>query len=75
MPKLIGYRFVAQGDRPGDKALPFRNRAPVHAEATVVNSLIVTRAGGTAPDLAIRTVAGLDNLPVAVFASPPAAMR
>ena len=56
-------------------APPSRNCAPVQTEATVVSSLIVTRAGGTAPNVAISMVAGLDPLPAAVLASPPAAMR
>ena len=56
-------------------AVPFRNCAPVHAEATVVSSLIVTRSGGLVPNVAIKVIAGFGPLPDASFDSPPAAMR
>ncbi len=58
-----------------DNAVPSRNCAAVHAEATVVSSLIVTRAGGAVPNVAISVAAGFGPVPAAVFASPPSATR
>jgi hypothetical protein len=56
-------------------AAPFTNCAAVHAEATVVSSLIVTRCGGSVPNRAIKAIAGFGPLPAPAFASPPLAMR
>lgn len=40
-------------------AIPSRNWALVHTDATVVNSLIVTLAGGFLPSTATNAIAGL----------------
>jgi len=53
--------------------VPLRNWAPVHADATVVNSLIVPRSGGDVPNVAIGVIAGFAPLTPPTLGAPPLA--
>lgn len=56
-------------------AAPSRNCAAVHADATVVSSLIVARAGGSAPSVDIMAAAAFVVPSAEPSAAPPVATR
>jgi len=56
-------------------ASPLMNLALVNADATVVSSLTVTRAGGSPPSTARNASAGLSPAPLLTEGTPPLAIR
>lgn len=54
---------------------PLRNCAPVHTDATVVSSLMVTSFGAEAPNVAISAIAGFAPWEPPIVGCPPLAVR